>query len=155
MRVKKPFGNIQEVANFFYVLNIQSSVDAYIIPQFRNPSYLRVPVIFFCEASHIGALQPGGTRNWLHCHETSICDLEKIFNNYSSSPNGLWVWIAREDEGRIGYWLRGHESERNSCFSKIQLVGQKYRDKTTLASKTRFIRHCFGFQSQRFLLLVG
>ena len=32
--------------------------------------------------------------------------------------------------------LRGHEGERNNCFSKIQLVGQKYRDKTTLASKT-------------------
>ena len=31
----------------------------------------------------------------------------------------------------------GHESERNNnCFSKIQLVGQKYRDKTVLASKT-------------------
>ena len=26
-----------------------------------------------------------------------------------------------------------HEAE-NNCFSKIQLVGQKYRDKTTLAS---------------------
>ena len=34
-----------------------------------------------------------------------------IFNNYSSSPNGLW--------------LRGHEGERNNCFSKFQLVGQK------------------------------
>ena len=42
--------------------------------------------------------------------------------------------IAHEDEGRMGYWLRGHEGERNNCFSKIQLVGQKYRDKTTLAS---------------------
>ena len=40
-------------------------------------------------------------------------------------------------------------------FSKIQLVGQKYREKTTLASKTRFSRHCFGFQSRRFSLLVG
>ena len=40
-------------------------------------------------------------------------------NNYSSSPNGLS--------------LRGHEGERNNCFSKIQLTGQKYRDKTTLA----------------------
>ena len=28
----------------------------------------------------------------------------------------------------------GHEGERNNCFSKIQLVGQKYRDKTTLAT---------------------
>ena len=56
---------------------------------------------------------------------------------------------------RMGYWLRGHEGERNDCFSKIQLFGQKYRDKTTLASKTRFSRHCFGFQSRRFSLLVG
>ena len=43
--------------------------------------------------------------------------------------------IAYEAEGRMGYWLRGHESERNSCFSKIQLVGQKYQDKTPLGSK--------------------
>ena len=63
--------------------------------------------------------------------------------------------IAHEAEGWMGYWLRGHEGERNNCFSKIQLVGQKYRDKTTLASKTRFSRHCFGFQSRRFSLLVG
>ena len=42
--------------------------------------------------------------------------------------------IAHEAESRMGYWLRGHEGERNNCFSKIQLVGQKYRDKTTLAS---------------------
>ena len=33
--------------------------------------------------------------------------------------------IAHEAEGRIGYWLRGHESERNKCFNKIQLAGQK------------------------------
>ena len=35
--------------------------------------------------------------------------------------------IAHETEGRMGYWLRGHEGESNNCFSKIQLVGQKYR----------------------------
>ena len=64
--------------------------------------------------------------------------------------------IAHEAEGRMGYWLRGHEGERNNyCFSKIQLVGQKYGDKTALASKTRFSRHCFGFQSRHFSLLVG
>ena len=39
--------------------------------------------------------------------------------------------IAHEAEG---YWHRGYEGERNNCFSKNQLVGQKYRDKTTLAS---------------------
>ena len=27
-----------------------------------------------------------------------------------------------------------HEGERNNCCSKIQLVGQNYWDKTTLAS---------------------
>ena len=63
--------------------------------------------------------------------------------------------IAHEAEGRMHYWLRGHEGERNNCFSKIQLVGQKYRDKTTWASKTRFSRHCFGFQSRRFSPQVG
>ena len=40
-------------------------------------------------------------------------------------------------------------------FSKIQPVGQKYPDKTTLARKTRFSRYWFGFQSRRFSLLVG
>ena len=33
--------------------------------------------------------------------------------------------LVHEAEGRMGYWLRGHEGERNNCFSKIQLVGQK------------------------------
>ena len=33
--------------------------------------------------------------------------------------------IAHEAEGRIGYWLRGHEGERTNGFSKIQLIGQK------------------------------
>ena len=41
--------------------------------------------------------------------------------------------IAHEAEGRMGYRLRAHEGERNNCFSKIQLVGQKYRDKTTFS----------------------
>ena len=42
--------------------------------------------------------------------------------------------IAHEAEGRMGYWLRGHEGERNNCFSKFQLVDKKYWDQTTLAS---------------------
>ena len=34
--------------------------------------------------------------------------------------------ITHEAEGRMGYWLRGREGERNNnCFSKIQLVGKK------------------------------
>ena len=40
--------------------------------------------------------------------------------------------IAQEAEGRMGYGLRGNEGERDNCFSKIQLVGQNYRDKLTL-----------------------
>ena len=32
---------------------------------------------------------------------------------------------AHEVEGRMGYWLRGHEGKRNNCFSQIQLAGQK------------------------------
>ena len=57
---------------------------------------------------------------------------------------------AHEAEGRMGYWLRGHEGERNNWFSKIQLVGKKYRDKTTLASNP-FLPP----KSRRFPLLVG
>ena len=81
--------------------------------------------------------------------------------------SGAWVlirylriipraWMGSESiKGLMGYWLKGHEGERNNCFSKIQLVGQKYRDKTTLASKMWFSHLCFGFQSWRFSLLVG
>ena len=63
--------------------------------------------------------------------------------------------IAHEAEGQMGYWLRGHEGERNNCFTDIQLVDKKYRNKTTLASNTRLSRNWFGFQSWRFSLLVG
>ena len=63
--------------------------------------------------------------------------------------------IAQEAEGWMGYWLRGQEGKKSNPFSKIQLDGQKYWDKTTLASKTRFSRNFFSFQSQHFLLLVG
>ena len=42
--------------------------------------------------------------------------------------------IAHKAKGRMGHLFGGHEGERNNCFSKIQLVGQKYRDKKTLAS---------------------
>ena len=47
--------------------------------------------------------------------------------------------IAHEAEGRMGYWLRGHEGERNNCFSKIQVVGQKNIETKHLALvKARF-----------------
>ena len=47
--------------------------------------------------------------------------------------------IAHEAEGRVGYWLWGHEGERNNCFSKIQLVGQKnIETKQRLLVKAKF-----------------
>ena len=55
---------------------------------------------------------------------TVINRLNALFNNYSSSPNGLWVNIAHDAEGRMGFWLIGYKGERNKCFRKIQLVGQ-------------------------------
>ena len=46
----------------------------------------------------------------------------------------LWInspWGRRQN----GLLLRGHKGERNNCLSKIQLIGQKYRDKATLAKR--------------------
>ena len=48
----------------------------------------------------------------------------------------------------------GHEGERTNCFSKIQLVGQKYQDKTTLASKLD-VNPFLPPKSRCFSLLVG
>ena len=42
--------------------------------------------------------------------------------------------MGSESIGLMGYSLTGHEGAGNNCFSKIQRVGQKFRDKTTLAS---------------------
>ena len=33
--------------------------------------------------------------------------------------------IVHEAAGSVGYSVRGHEGERNNCFSEIQLVGPK------------------------------
>ena len=33
--------------------------------------------------------------------------------------------IAHEAKGLMGYWLRGHEGERNNCFSKINYHTKK------------------------------
>ena len=37
-------------------------------------------------------------------------------------------YIAHEAEGRTGHWLRGPGGESNNRFSKIQIVGQEYRE---------------------------
>ena len=48
--------------------------------------------------------------------------------------------IAHEAEGQMGYWLRGHEGERNNCFSKIQLAGYlgRRKNKTSLRTAAPF-----------------
>ena len=48
--------------------------------------------------------------------------------------------IAHEAKGRVAYSLRSYEGERNNCFRKIQLVGQKNIEKNKHLSlvKARF-----------------
>ena len=57
----------------------------------------------------------------------------------------------------MGYESITHEGEgeRKNCFSQIQLVGKKYRDKAALASKTRFSWHFFGFQAPELFATSG
>ena len=84
---------------------------------------------------------PPTSYDFVSCH--SLLQLKLIpHNNYNDDKNGNnnkfiiprarmgSESIAHEAEGQISYWIRGHEGEKN----KIQLVGQKYRDKTTLVS---------------------
>ena len=82
---------------------------------------------------------------WAKCCNAFAPDA--VFCSFIVSPGHLTE--LRDKENVLLVHLRVY------CFGKIQLVGQKYRDKTTLASKTQFLRHCFGFQSRRFSLLVG
>ena len=67
--------------------------------------------------------------------------------------------VAHEADSRMGYWLRGYEGERNNCFSKIQLVGQKNIEAKYLSQVKA--RHQYFFTAKtlqiwrRFSLLVG
>ena len=68
--------------------------------------------------------------------------------------------IAHEAEGRMGYGLKGYEGERNNCFSKIQLVGQKNIETKHLSQvKARYESFFFSPNHYkyggRFSLLVG
>ena len=64
--------------------------------------------------------------------------------------------IAHEAEGRMGdYWLRGHKGERNYCFSKIQLVGQKYRKEKKFSLLELDFNPFLPPKCPRFSLLVG
>ena len=59
--------------------------------------------------------------------------------------------IAHQAEGRMGYWLRAHEGERNNCFSKIQLAGQKNIETKHLSLVKSRLKFAL---SRRFSLLV-
>ena len=54
----------------------------------------------------------------------------------------------------VAHEAEGHEGERNNCFSKIQLVGQKYRNKTfmtimkTLIASSQRNRRQFTVQKE-------
>ena len=67
--------------------------------------------------------------------------------------------IVHEAEARMGYWLQGHEGERNNCFSKMQLVGQKNIETKHISQvKARLqsfllVKHCKS--GGRFSLPVG
>ena len=53
----------------------------------------------------------------------------RMFNNYSSSLNGLWV-----NSGRMGYWLRGHEGKRNNISVKSNWLVKNIENKKFLAT---------------------
>ena len=65
--------------------------------------------------------------------------------------------IAYEAEGRMGYRIRGHEDERNNCFSKIQLlvVGQKILRQNNFSKLKLDFNPFWPPKSRRFALLVG
>ena len=67
--------------------------------------------------------------------------------------------IAHEAEGQMGYWLKGHEGERNNCFSKIQLVGQKIIETKHLLQVKARLQSSFTAKTLQirghFSLLVG
>ena len=54
----------------------------------------------------------------------------------------------------MGYWLIGYEGERNNCFSKIQLVGQKNIE-TKHLSQVKAGQSFFAGKTLQISLLVG
>ena len=42
--------------------------------------------------------------------------------------------VAHEAEGLMGYWLRGHEGERNNCLVKSNYLVRNNENQKVLAS---------------------
>ena len=118
-------------------------------------------------------------RNKNKIHETNATHTKKqittVANLFVEGPDFvpfhvnicLWWTLMERYENKyyltiipragMGSWAIDSEAMRARgiiVLVKSNQVVQKYRDKTTLASKTRFSHHCFGFQSRRFSLLV-
>ena len=83
---------------------------------------------------------------------------------YKVYINCIWLYprarmgsesIAHSAFGLMGYWLRGHEGETNNCFSKIQLVGQKYREWKNFSHLKVHFNPFLSPKNVRFSLLVG
>ena len=67
--------------------------------------------------------------------------------------------LTHEAEGRMGYWLGGHEGERNNCFSKIQKLIKKI-SRQNIFRKLKLAFNAFlpskhYKYGERFSLLVG
>ena len=56
----------------------------------------------------------------------------------------------------MGYWLRGHEGERNNCFSKTQLVGLKLdiKDLRPVSSTSPVAKILEGFSPKSLFMCV-
>ena len=67
------------------------------------------------------------TKNGPNIHFAYLVTIKSYLTNIPRAWMGS-VSIAHEEDSRMGYWIRGHEGERNNCFSKIQLLGKKYRE---------------------------
>ena len=66
--------------------------------------------------------------------------------------------IAHEAKSWMGYWLKGHESEKNNnyyCFNKTQLVGQKTNFYKLKLAFNPFLHTKHYKYGQHFLLLVA
>ena len=97
---------------------------------FRFPDVYRCGTVFYLLLLRLRpcpCLRPQPKPIYHHLQPSQLLPIDAISLYYLTI-------IPRTRIGLMGYWLRGQEGERNNCFSNIQLVSQKYRDKTTLAS---------------------
>ena len=82
----------------------------------------------------------------------SVGDMKTMFKE-------MWkvveIYLTIIPRARMGSESIAHEGERNNCFSKIQLVGQKYRELKTFSLLKLDFNPFLPPKSSRFSLLVG